>query len=223
FMLMYAAFVILLHRYSGEEELCIGSGIANRRWRETEPLIGMLVNNVVLRNNLRGNPSLAEFLAQVREVMLEAYANQDVPFDKVVEALQPERGLNYNPLYQVMFSFHDSPIRELDLPGLKTTLTEALSSKAAKWDMNVIVIPRSEQRVRQRDENKNEGITIVWEYSSDLFEPDTIERLTTYYQTLLREIVANPDRTVLDLPLLSPAERVAESATERKVREVWQE
>src|SRR5262249_10920975 len=128
-------------------------------------------------------------------------------FDKVVEALQPERGLNYNPLFQVMFSFHDSPIRELDLPGLKTTLTEALSSNAAKWDMNVIVIPRSEQRVGQRDENKNEGITILWEYSSDLFDSATMERLIGYYQTLLAGIVHDANRRINELPMLNEAER----------------
>ena len=100
-MTMLTAFVTLLYRCTGKEDLCVGSGIANRRWRETEGLIGMIINHVVLRTDLSGNPTVRELLGRVREISLEASAHQDLPFDKVVEALQPKRDLSHNPLFQV--------------------------------------------------------------------------------------------------------------------------
>jgi len=206
FMTMFAAFLTLLHRYSGETDICVGSGIANRRWSETESLIGMIINNLVLRNDLSGNPTFRALLEQVRKVTLDAYANQDVPFDKVVEALHPQRDFSYNPLYQVMFAFHDSPLSDLEMLGLDLTLTEAISNQSAKWDFSLIVIPRGEQQVGRSKPDKSEAITMIWEYNSDLFDEATIKRLIQYYQTLLEGITADPDGRIGDLRLLSEAE-----------------
>jgi amino acid adenylation domain-containing protein/non-ribosomal peptide synthase protein (TIGR01720 family) len=208
FMSMFTVFVIMLYRYSGQEDLCVGSGVANRRWRETENLIGMIVNNIVLRTNVSGNPTFRELLAQVRQVTLEGYANEDLPFDKVVEALKPERNLSYNPLFQVMFSFHDAQLPNLNLPGLTIKQHEAVTNKSAKFDLDIVVIPRSEQRIGRNSEAETkgietDGITLVWEYNSDLFDAATIKRMMEQYQTLVEEIVANPNQRIAQLPLLT--------------------
>ncbi|MEH1869669.1 MAG: amino acid adenylation domain-containing protein [Nostoc sp.] len=212
FMSMFAVFVTMLYRYTGQEDLCVGSGVANRRWRETEGLIGMIVNNIVLRTDVSGNPTFRELLAQVRQVTLEGYANEDLPFDKVVEALKPERNLSYNPLFQVMFSFHDALLPDLNLPGLTIKQHEALNNKSAKFDLDVVVMPRSEQRVGRnfKDEAKGietQGITLVWEYNSDLFDAATIDRMMGQYQTLVEGIVANPDQRISQYPLLTPEQQ----------------
>ena len=207
FMTMLAAFLALLYRYSGQDDFCVGTGIANRRWHETEALIGMIINTLVLRTKLSGTLTFREFLRQVRQVTLEAYAHQDLPFDKVVEAIQPERNLGQNPLFQVMFAFHDSPLPDLKLPGVSIHLLEALSNGSAKFDLNVIVIPRAEQRIGPRAGEDVHGITMLWEYSTDLFDEVIIRRMIGHYQRLLEGIVADPEQRLVDLPLLSEAER----------------
>ncbi len=207
YMTMLGAFVTLLHHYSGQVDVNVGSAAANRRRRELESLIGMLINVLVLRTDLSGNPTFRELLRRVREVTLEAYAHQDLPFERVVEALQPERQTSYNPLFQVVFSFHDAPLPEMDLPGLEIEMVEGVSNESAKFDMNVVAIPRSEQRVGQKHEKGAAGITLVWEYSTDLFEASTIERIMGHYQTLLEHMVANPDMRLSDVSLLTQAER----------------
>ena len=181
----------------------MGSGIANRRWRETEGLIGMIINNVVLRTDLSGNPTFRELLGRVREMTLEAYTHQDLPFDKVVEALQPERDLSHNPLFQVMFSFHDAPLPNLELPGLTVNLLEGLSNGSAKFDLNIIVIPRAEQHDRARPGAGTDGITVIWEYNTDLFDETTIARMVAHYQTLLEGIIADPAAVPFGLTALN--------------------
>ncbi|MGL5796126.1 MAG: amino acid adenylation domain-containing protein, partial [Waterburya sp.] len=208
FMSMLAVFVTMLYRYTGQEDLCVGSGVANRRWRETEGLIGMIVNNIVLRTNVSGNPTFREVLAQVRQVTLEGYANEDLPFDKVVEVLKPERNLSYNPLFQVMFSFHDALLPELRLPGLTIKQHETVNNKSAKFDLDIVVIPRSEQRVGRNSQEQvkgieTDGITLVWEYNSDLFDAATVDRMMEHYQILLEGIVANPEQPISQYPLLT--------------------
>jgi amino acid adenylation domain-containing protein len=190
YITMLAAFFILVHRYTGQTDICIGAGIANRRLREVEGILGMVINTVVLRADLSVGPSFHEFLQHVRDVCLGAYANQDVPFDKVVEAVQPPRSLSYSPLFQIMFSFHDSPLGELDFAGLETSLIEGLS-QAAKFDLNIIVIPRSEQSVGRRGKDRNRGITVLWEYNTDLFDSSTIENMARHYEKILRGVGAD--------------------------------
>jgi amino acid adenylation domain-containing protein len=205
FMTMFAAFIALLHRYTRQDDICVGTAVGNRRWKESEGLIGMLVNNVVLRTSLAKNPRMVELLTQVRAVMLDAYANEDIPFDQVVRALEIQRDNSRNPIFQVMFSFHDSPLHVPTLPGIRFKCVEGISNQSAKFDLNVIVIPRSEPSLAGR--SRENAMTLVWEYSSDLFEPDTIERMVGHYQTLLEGIVADPNQRVSDLSLMTDAER----------------
>ncbi|MEO6889068.1 MAG: amino acid adenylation domain-containing protein [Ktedonobacteraceae bacterium] len=207
YMTMFAAFLTLLYRYSGQEDMCVGSSIANRRWRETEGLLGMLLNTTVLRADLSHNPTFEELLSRVRTLMLEAYEHQDFPFDKIVEALNPERNLSYNPLFQIMFGFHDSPLSTFKIPNLTVNLTEGISNGSAKFDMNIVVIPRAEQHTGSHHEQAaQEGITLVWEYNTDLFDAATIRRMVGHYQTLLEAIVVNPRLHLSDVPLLTAEE-----------------
>lgn len=186
----------MLRRYTGQDDLCVGTAVANRRMRETENLIGMIVNNLVLRTDLSGNPTFRELQDRVRQVSLEAFANEDLPFDKVVEVLKPIRNLSYNPLFQVMFSFHDSPQPDLSLPGLNIRPNVALSNQSTKFDLDVVLIPHH---------GAEKGITMIWEYNTDLFDTATIQQMAQQYQTLLEGIVVNPEQRVSELPLLTQA------------------
>jgi len=206
FMTMFACFVALLHRYTNQDDFCIGTGLANRRWKETEGLLGMIINTVALRADLSGDPSFAELLRRVREVTVNAYANQDLPFDRVIEAVQPARSLSYLPLYQVTFSFHDAPIVDVELPDLDVNIVEALSNESAKFDLNVVVIPEAEQRYRRNREEEESGMIMIWEYNTDLFRAGTIERLSSHYQNLLGSIVSEPQRRISELDVLSEQE-----------------
>ncbi|HEX7735419.1 MAG TPA: amino acid adenylation domain-containing protein, partial [Ktedonobacteraceae bacterium] len=221
FMTMLAAFLVLLYRYTNQADISIGTGIANRRWSETEGLIGMLINTLVLRARPSDTLTFRDFLIQVRGITLEAYAHQDLPFDQVVQALQPARNLDHNPLFQVVFAFHDSQLPPLELPELKVELVEALSNGSAKFDLNLIVIPRSEQSVGHRAEGTPRSITIIWEYSTDLFDETTVTRMARHYQRILESIVADPRQGLGALPLLTQAELqtllVDWNATERVI------
>ncbi|QLE51262.1 amino acid adenylation domain-containing protein [Nostoc sp. C057] len=198
FMTTLTAFLVILHRYTRQDDLCVGTAVANRRMRETEQLIGMIVNNLVLRTDLSGNPTFRELLDRVRQVSLEAFANEDLPFDKVVEVLKPIRNLSYNPLFQVMFSFHDSPRPDLTLPELNITTNVALSNKSTKFDLDVVLIPQH---------GIEKGISVIWEYNTDLFDAATIQQMAEQYQTLLVGIVANPEQRVSELPLLTQTQQ----------------
>ncbi len=201
FMTTLAAFLIMLRRYTGIDDLCVGTAVANRRMREVEGLIGMIVNNLVLRTDLSDNPTFRELLSRVRDVTLEAFANEDLPFDKVVEVLKPVRNLSYNPLFQVMFSFHDTPMPDLSLPGLNIRPNVALSNKSTKFDLDVVIIPNSQQPGREK------GISMIWEYNTDLFDAATIQQMVEQYQTLLAGIVAKPEQRVSSLPLLTQTQK----------------
>ncbi|MEH2266221.1 amino acid adenylation domain-containing protein [Nostoc sp.] len=207
FMTMLGAFLVILHRYTKQDDISIGTAVANRRMQEIEKLIGMIVNNLVLRTDLSGNPTFRELLDRVRKVTLEAYANEDLPFDKVVDILKPIRNLSYNPLFQVMFSFHDSAMPDLSLPGLDISLHEPLSNKSAKFDLDFLVIPRFEQSVQNGAKRGAKGITLVLEYNSDLFDAATIQQMLEQYQILLKGIVANPEQRICQLPLLTQTQQ----------------
>ncbi|HLE82982.1 MAG TPA: condensation domain-containing protein, partial [Thermoanaerobaculia bacterium] len=204
FMTLLAAFEALLARTTGRREFLLGSGVANRRLRETEELIGMVVNTVVLPCRVDGRAPFLDLLERVRRTTLEVHEHQDLPFERLVEELQPERDLSRNPLFQVLFSFHDAAVPDLELPGLAGELFE-WHNGTAKADLNVVVKPMVEQRVG-RARAGDEALTMVWEYSSDLFEPATAERLWSHYRTLLAAALESPERTVEELPLLTGAE-----------------
>ncbi|MFN6483321.1 MULTISPECIES: non-ribosomal peptide synthetase [unclassified Nostoc] len=194
FHTLLAAFVVLMFRYSGQDDICIGSPIANRNRREIEPLIGFFVNTLVLRHKIEGNPSFSEFLSQVRQVATFAYTHQDVPFEQVVETLQPERSLSYNPLFQVVFVLENFLLDTLELPDVALT-PQFVERGTSQFDLTLAVW------------DTKEGLIGSWEYNSDLFEPDTIARMTSHFQTLLAAIIANPNQLIGELPLLSQQER----------------
>ncbi|HYT50083.1 MAG TPA: amino acid adenylation domain-containing protein, partial [Pyrinomonadaceae bacterium] len=194
FMTLLAAFQTLLFRYSGQEDVVVGTPVAGRSMIETEDLIGAFVNTLVLRADLSGNPSFREFLARVRQTVLGAFCHQDLPFEKLVEELNPERKANRSPLFQVMFSFENMPEPQLTVNGTKFSTID-IESEAAKFDLSLDV-----------SENAN-GISISFEYATDLFAPTTIERMLAHYQNLLAGIIAEPAVAVADLSLLEDHER----------------
>ncbi|AKQ66394.1 hypothetical protein A176_003306 [Myxococcus hansupus] len=196
FMLLLAAFQAVLARYSGQEDVCVGSPIAGRTRAETEGLIGFFVNTLVLRTRLDGNPSFRELIARVREVTLGAYAHQDVPFEKLVEALRPERSLSHSPLFQVMLTFDSTPgaaghSASHQHPGLNPVSVE---QRVSRFDLT---LGFTESR---------EGFAGGLEYCTALFERATVERLLGHLKALLKSAVAAPDRPLFELPLLDPSE-----------------
>jgi amino acid adenylation domain-containing protein len=194
YMVLLAAFQVLLRRYSGQEDIVVGSPIAGRRRYELEGLIGFFVNTLALRTDLSGDPSFRELLKRVKEVALGAYAHQDLPFEKLVEVLQPVRDLSRSPLVQVCFALQNMPGETLQLPGLELQWVgvEGLSSK---FDLSVFMFETVE------------GLGGHIEYATALFDASTIDRFVDHFETLLEGIVAGPDRRISELPLLSVAER----------------
>ena len=194
FMTLLAAFQALLHRYTSQTDIVLGSPIACRTRRETEGLLGFFVNTLVLRTDLGGNPSFRELLRRVREVVVGACAHQDLPFEKLVEELQPERNLSHSSLFQVMFAFQNVPRLPLELPGLTLSPLE-VDSGTAKFDLTLDL------------EQEANGLRGSVEYNTDLFDPSTIARMQGHFQALLEGIVANPAQRLAELPLLTDAER----------------
>src|ERR1041385_6930539 len=165
----------------------------------------MIINTIVLRTKLDGDPSFRELLERVREVCLGAYAHQDLPFGKLVEALQPARDPSYSPLFQVMFALHDAPEQSLELPGLELNLIEA-HNHSAKFDLTVIMIPHYEQAVGVGERIADGSITTLIEYNTDLFDGETLERLWRHYLNTLEAITGNVDLRISTLPLLTTGE-----------------
>lgn len=194
FITLLAAFKTLLYRYTGQEDILIGSPIANRNRAEIEGLIGFFVNTLVLRSDLFGNPSFRELLGRVREVCLGAYAHQDLPFEVLVEKLQPERSLSRTPLFQVMFALQNTSVPTLKLPGL-TLSSLKVETKTAQLDLSLDIV------------ETGDGLSTSVEYSTDLFKAETIARMLEHFQILLAGIVANPNQRLSNLPLLTHAER----------------
>jgi amino acid adenylation domain-containing protein len=194
FMTLLAAFQILLGRYTNQTDIVVGTPIAGRNREEIEGLIGFFVNTLALRADLTINPTFSEFLARVKETAVGAYAHQDLPFEKLVEELEPERDLGRNPLFQVMFQFQNAP---RSLPHFKDlTLTSLdVSTGTAKFDLLLAAM-------------EEDGVlNFVMEYSTDLFNSETIDRMLHHYATLLEGIAASPDERIADLPLMAEAER----------------
>ena len=206
FMEMLTAFYVLMFKYTDQTDILIGSGVANRHWNDTENIIGMFVNTIVLRTELSGNLNFRELLQRVRTATLEAYTNQDMPFDKIVQVLNPKRHLSHNALFQVLFSFQDAPLPDLSLPNLSVRLEEGISNGSAKVDLNVVVISRPEQQLSS--ESGKEGETfVIWEYSTALFDEATILRMADHYQMLLEAMATNPEKKISQLSILTESER----------------
>jgi amino acid adenylation domain-containing protein len=194
FMTLLAAFSILLARYSRQQDLCIGSPIANRTQSQTEGLIGFFVNTLILRNHINPDRSFSELLHQTRQTCLDAYAHQDIPFEHLVEQLQPERSMSHNPLFQVMFALENNQSPDLSLPELEIEWLP-LTYPFAKFDLTLLVMESDRQ------------LDLTWEYATDLFEQSTIQRMAAHFEILLRGIVDRPHQPIHTLPLMTAAER----------------
>ena len=195
FMTVLASFDVLLARYSGQSEFCVGTPVANRSQPECDSLIGCFVNTVALRVDLTGDPSFLELLAQVRKTVLEAQANQDLPFERLVDALHVPRCLSHTPLYQVMVTLEEEQPELCRLDGLNVCRMKT-STRTSVFDLTLELTAMKDGRLEA-----------VWEYSTDLFTRETIARMAGHFQELLRQIVLNPDTCVSELPMLSQDER----------------
>jgi amino acid adenylation domain-containing protein len=207
FMLMLASFDVLLARYTGQTDILIGSPIANRNRVDTVGLIGFFVNTLVLRSDLSGNPTYRTLLARVRDAAIGAYAHEDLPFEQLVEALQPERDPSHTPLFQVMFVLQNAPAPKIELPQLSIQILPS-ERATTKFDLDLTLLQGPA------------GLHGFFEYNTDLFEATTIMRLARHFQTLLTDAVAHPDRRISELRLLPKPERqqLLEAANGRQSR-----
>lgn len=194
FMTLLAAFQTLLSRYTNQDDIVVGSPIAGRTRAEVENLIGFFVNNLVLRTDVSGDPTFQELLVRVREVTLGAYAHQDLPFEKLVEELHPERSLSLSPLFQAMFALQNALTQPPELLGLKLSQLQ-VDHGTSKFDLTLYMVEEAE------------GLRGRLEYSTDLFDAATIKRMMGHFQVLLEAIVANPAQRISELPLLTDDER----------------
>ncbi|HTG35429.1 MAG TPA: amino acid adenylation domain-containing protein [Thermoanaerobaculia bacterium] len=194
FMLLLAAMQTLLGRYAGQDDVVLGSPIANRTRAEIEPLIGFFVNTLALRGDLAGDPPFGELVARARRAALEAYAHQDLPFERLVEELRPERRLSHNPIFQVMFALQNTPLRSIELPGLTFSPVE-FAFPATRFDLEVFFT------------ESEGGLAVQLTYATDLFDATTIARLESHLDTLLAAALAGPSRRLSELPLLTAPER----------------
>jgi len=193
FMTLLAAFKLLLSRYSRQDDIVVGSAIANRNRREIEPLIGFFVNTLVLRTNLQGNPTFLELLNRVKQVTLDAYDHQDLPFEKLVDELGKERSLSHHPLFQVTFGLQNKQ-EQPETNGLTVTRFE-WENTTTLFDLSLIF------------RETPQGLTGEWEYATDLFEAKTIQGMAGHFEVLLMGIVDNPQQGINSLPLLTDDER----------------
>jgi amino acid adenylation domain-containing protein len=194
FMTLMAAFKTLLYRYSGQEDSIVGFPVSNRHWGEATGLIGFFVNTLVARTFISGELTFRDFLYRVRDMCHAAYANQDLPFEKLVEVLQPSRDLSRNPIVQAMFTFHNMP-GTYSVPALLRSTPMSIENGTSKVDLTLSLAEQDSQ------------LAGFFEYSTDLFKRDRIERMAGHFQTLLDGIVADPDRRISYLPILTKAER----------------
>ncbi len=195
FMTLLSAYKVLLARYSGQDDICVGMPIANRNQKELEPMVGFFINTLVLRNDLSGNPAFSTLLNKVKEQTLAAFAHQEVPFEQIVERVESERNLSRSPVFQVVFNMQNTPeAPDLDLAGLSLEF-EAPGHDLSRFDLTISV---NETR---------DGLQIALSWCSDLFSRDTINRMAGHYKTLLEAIAANPDEKIAQLEMLTAQEK----------------
>jgi alpha-ketoglutarate-dependent taurine dioxygenase len=202
FMLLLAAFQVLLYRSSGQEDVSVGADIANRNRKETEGLIGFFVNMLVMRTDLSNTPSFRELLGRVREVALGAFAHQDLPFEKIVEELRPERKTSHSPLFQVVFILQNTPMPSFELKGLKTEPL-AFDSGTVRFDLTLAIT------------EADGALNAFFDYRTELFNADTIARMQKQFNTLLHSIVARPELSINALEIETATEK-QERAAQRK-------
>jgi len=195
FMVCLAAFNILLARYSGQTDICVGTPVAGRRHTDLEGLIGFFINTLVMRNDLSGDPDFAELIGRVKQTALEAYAHQELPFEKLVDELHPTRDMSHAPLFQVAFILQNTPWdQSATLHDLEISPIE-LDYGVAKFDLSLVMAER------------REGLLVHFEYNTDLYDHSSIERMVGHFETLLEGIVKDHKQAVTDLPLLTAPER----------------
>jgi amino acid adenylation domain-containing protein len=194
FMILLAAFQSLLHRYTGQHDIVIGSPIAGRTQVDIERLLGFFVNTLVLRTNFSDNPRFCDLLERVRDMTLGAFAHPDIPFETVMGQLKLERSLSRNTLFQVLFVLQNTPSVAMELDGLNVT-SEKVQNETAKFDLTLYI------------QERQDGLRTSFEYSADLFDEATIKRMLDHFKTLLEGIVTDLDRPVSELPLLSEPEK----------------
>ena len=194
FMILLAAFQTLLQRYTGQDDIVVGSPIAGRNQAETEEMIGFFVNSLVLRTNLSGNPTFQELLERIRETVLGALTHKDLPFEKLVNELQPKRDPSRTPVFQVLFNFENIPEKATETHDLRIEEFE-FETGFAKFDLTLEII------------EKDEGLSCIFEYKTDLFESSTIKRISRNFKNLLESIITNPKQLISDLQLLSKNQR----------------
>ncbi len=208
FMVLLASFDVLLHYYTGRSDLVVGTDVANRNQVETEGLIGFFVNQLALRTDLTGDPTFRELLGQVRDVTLGAYSHQDLPFEKLVEALNPERVLNYSPVFQVKFVLQNAPLKLLELPGLTLTPLWVENDKS-KFDLMLTV------------HESPEGLSGFFEYNIDLFDAATIARMAAHFEAVLTVATAQPGARLKALTeRLKEIDAEHQTSRERAIREI---
>jgi amino acid adenylation domain-containing protein len=193
FMVLVAAFKVVMNRYTGQTDLAVGTPIANRTARELEDVVGTFVNTLVFRTDVSGDPTFRELLGRVRETALGAYTNQDLPFDRLVRELQPDRGTNRPPFFQVLFNVQNAPFRRLELPGLQVEVFP-LPKRSTQFDLTISIDPQV-------------GHRIVYAYSAALFDAGTIERFFDHYLTVLEAVARDPDARIDAIEMMSAAER----------------
>lgn len=194
YMVLLAGFKVLLHRYTGQQEIIVGSPIANRQRKELEGLIGFFINTLPVRTTIAGDLSFREYLERVREAALGAYAHQDLPFEYLVEQFQPERNLSHSPLVQVIFSFEAAPAQPREIPGLEVTILDK-ENKAAKFDLSLYASDHGAE------------IFGTLEYNVDLFNKETIERMAGHLLTIFAAAAGGPAQRLSEFPLLTRHER----------------
>jgi len=194
FMTLLASFKTLLYRYTEQEDILVGTAIANRNRSETEALIGFFVNTLVLRTDLSGNPSFRQLMQRVRETTLGAYVHQDMPFEKLVEELQPERSLSQAPLFQVAFGLQNTPSQTLTLPGLELSQM-GFEFDTGRFDLTLWISEYEDE------------LSGVWYYNTDLFEAATIERMQGHFETVLQNVLGQPDTPLSEIEMLTEDEK----------------
>ncbi len=206
FMALLAAFKVLLYQRTGQKDLVVGTDVANRTQSQTEGIIGFFLNHLVLRTDLSGEPSFREVMRRVRETALGAYAHQDLPFEKLVETLRPERDLSHTPLFQVLFVVNNFRRGSVPFDGLEASVVESQFS-TSKFDLSLFMGERAAD------------IVGTWSYRTDLFEATTIEQMSERFIALLSQLLAHPDICIEDLEIPSAGDSQKDQKTERVLRE----
>jgi non-ribosomal peptide synthetase component F len=207
FMMLLAAFKTLIHKYTRQEDIIVGTSALNRNRAEIEPLIGLFVNMLPMRTDLSGNPRFNELLGRVKEVALGAYAHQDLPFEKLVEEIQPERKTGQLPLFNMVFGVLNATQKEIRLNDLKISPVSEVQ-ETARLDLSLWIAESAE------------SLRAGWTYSTDLFEEEAIIRMHGHFEALLSSIVARPDAPLDELEMLSEVER-AQQAANKAIREEY--